>query len=354
MPISELLVCPETLGTLERRDGGWWSPQAQRLYPVQDGLVFMGYPEADAAMIAETMQEEREWQGTAASVDRDREFLTASAPIAVDLINLATRLLAPTGPTRALELGSGSGWVSWLLAEAGYDTWLCDFEANSLAIGQLYRHERMRDRVVTDARYCPFPDASFDLVLMKEFVHHIEDVETLFGEAQRVLRPGGLMVVMEPIRSVTMTLYEIRHPDPHEGHHITWIDRYRRAIRRAGMELRYETAAYDDFIYPPPRTTIIRRARRRAARETRGMAPLTRFAQVQLRLFGGASIVLIGEKTRPSPSLPRPRMRPIDPATLQVSPAERAAFSSFPAVVQRAGERLTRIPGAETVPRPAA
>jgi SAM-dependent methyltransferase len=354
MPTTQLLVCPETLGPLEPHDDGWWSPRAQRLYPVHEGLVFMGYPESDAAMIAETMQEEREWQGTAASVDRDREFLTASAPLAVDLINLATRLLAPSGSAKALELGSGSGWVSWLLAEAGYDTWLCDFEANSLAIGQIYDHPRMHDRVVTDARYCPFPDATFDLVLMKEFVHHVEDFETLFREAQRVLRPGGLMVVMEPIRSVSTTLYELRHPDPHEGHHITWIDRYRRAIKRAGMNLRYETAAYDDFIYPPPRTTIIRRARRRAERETRGMARLSPFAQLQLRLFGGASIVLIGEKTHSTPALPRPRMRLIEPTTHQVTPGERAAFSDFPDVLQRAAERLTPIAGAVTAPQSSA
>ena len=346
MESSQLLVCPETLGTLERQDGGWWSARSHQLYPVRDGLVFMGYPQSDEAMIAETMQEEREWQGTAVSVDRDREFLTASAPLAVDLINLATRLLAHSAPARALELGSGSGWVSWLLAEAGYDTWLCDFEANSLAIGQVYQHERMRDRVVTDARYCPFPDASFDLVLMKEFVHHVEDFQTLFREAQRVLRPGGLVVVMEPIRSVRTTVYELRHPDPHKGHHITWIDRYRHAIERAGMELRYETATYDDFTYPPPRTEILRRARQRAARETKGMASLTRFAQLQLRLFGGASIVLVAEKTRSLPALPRPRMRVIDPTTLQVSPEERAAFSDFPAIVQRAGQRLIPVAAA--------
>jgi SAM-dependent methyltransferase len=344
METTELLVCPETLGPLEQREEGLWSPRAQRLYPVRDGLVFMAYAASDAEMIAETMEEERDWQGTAASVERDREFLTASAPIAVELINLATRLLAPTGPAKALELGSGSGWVSWLLAEAGYETWLCDFEANSLAIGRLYEHERMRDRVVTDARYCPFPDASFDLVLMKEFVHHVQDVETLFAEAQRVLRPGGLMVVMEPVRSVKSTVYELRHPDPHKGHHITWIDSYKRDIRRAGMELRYETADYDDFYYPPPRTTFIRRARQRAARETRGMAPLTPFAQVQLRIFGGASIVLVAEKTGSLPARLRPAMQVIDPATLQVSPEEVAAFSDFPEIIERVADGLVRIP----------
>ena len=345
---DSILVCPETLQPLEHREGGWWSPAARRLYPERDGLTFMAYPEEDAAMIAETMEEEREWQGTSAYVDRDREFLEGSVPAAVDFINLITRLLertgpirARTGPIRALELGSGSGWVSWLLAEAGYDTWLCDFEANSLAIGQLFRHEQLHDRVVTDARYCPFPDDTFDVVVMKEFVHHVEKFDRLFREANRVLRPGGILALMDPTRSLSSTVYEIKNPDPHKGHHITWPDRYRWGMKRAGFNVMYETAVYSSSHIP--RTPVIRRARQRAARETAGMKPLTRFAQVQLRLLGGASFVLVGRKARSLPAQPRPAMRVIDPATLRVSDEERAAFRDFPGVLERGARRLDRI-----------
>lgn len=342
--MANLLVCPETLGPLERRADGWWSPEAHRIYPVKHGLIFMGFPERDAAMIHETMAEEHEWQGTATYVERDRSFLEKSAPRAVELINLITRVLAPASGVRALELGSGSGWVSWLLAEAGYDTWMCDFEANSLAIGQLYKHERLHDRVVTDARYCPFPDMTFDVVVMKEFVHHVKNITGLFREAQRVLRPGALLVVMEPTRSLRSHLYELRHPDPHTGHHITWPDRYRRAITRNGMRLVRETALYDDR---QPRTALLRRARDRAARETAGMGPMTPFAALQLRLFGGASMVLIAEKGLSLPKLPRPTMRTIDPQTLQVTEDDRTAFSDFPAILERAAQRLTRLPVTE-------
>lgn len=341
MPTADLLVCPETLGPLERRDDGWWSPQANRLYPVKDGLVFMGFPERDAGMITETMEEERQWQGVAANVDRDREFLATSAPLAVDFINLITRLLAPDAAARALELGSGSGWVSWLLAEGGYDTWMCDFEANSLYIGRLYEHERLQDRIVTDARYCPFPDGAFDVVVMKEFVHHVEDFDALFQEAQRVLRPGGLLAVMEPIRSVQSTVYELRHPDPHKGHHITWGDRYRRAIKRAGMDIRHETVAYG--YRQPPRTTIVRWAQERAARATAGMAPVSWFARLETRLFGRGALVLIGQKTRSLPLKPRPAMRVVDPGTLQIDEQEQLAFRDFPAILQRSAQRLTRL-----------
>jgi SAM-dependent methyltransferase len=345
MTQHDMLVCPETFGRLERRDGGWWSPQAGRLYPERDGLVFMGFPAADAAMIAETMEEEREWQGTTANIDRDRDFLRRSAPIAVEFINLISRLLQHDGRPQALDLGSGSGWVSWLLAEAGYVTWLCDFEPNSLAIGQVFQHDRLRDRIVTDGRYAPFAEGAFDVVVMKEFVHHVRNYDGLFQEAQRVLRPGGLMALMEPVRSIKRTVYELRHPDPHKGHHIVWPDRYRRAIRRAGMTLAYETATYgyDEAV---PRNAMVRRARARAARETAGMRPLTPFAQIQIRLLGGASIVLLGKKTQPARAQPRPSMELIDPGALRVSDAERDAFREFRGIIEDAARGLHRIGGA--------
>ena len=208
-------VCPETLEPLEERPDGLWSEAAQRLYPSRAGLVFMGYPRHDEAMIQATMREEHEWQGTAVHADRDRDFLRRSAPVAVDLVNRASEYVTTAhGRPRAIDLGSGSGWGSWLLAEAGYDVWLCDFEANSLAIGAIYDHPNVQGRFVTDARFVPFGPGSFDLVLMKEFVHHVEDFPALFVEANRVLRPGGVLALMEPTRSLRQHVYELRHPRP--------------------------------------------------------------------------------------------------------------------------------------------
>ena len=40
----------------------------------------------------------------------------------------------------------------------------------------------------------PFGDAAFDVVFAKDVVCHMEDKEALFGEAARVLRPGGRVV----------------------------------------------------------------------------------------------------------------------------------------------------------------
>lgn len=339
-PVS--LVCPETLEPLEPVDGGLRAPRTGRTYPRRDDIQFLGFATRDAAHIQETMDEEHAWQGTPASIDRDIEFLRTSAPKAVDVINAALRLLPPDGECRSLELGAGSGWVSWLLAEAGCEAWMCDFEANSVAIGLQYQHERFGPdrRVVTDARFAPFADASFDLVLLKEFVHHISGFTDLFREANRVLRPGGLLVLMEPVRSVLTTVREMRTPDPHEGHVITWVDRYLRGLRRTGFAVALESAIYPER---ESRFPLIGPMRRRAAAGVAGLAPArSAFTRAHLRLLGDAEAVVLAVKCQETERIERPAMSVIDPATLVITPSERRAFSPLRGILHESATRLVR------------
>jgi ubiquinone/menaquinone biosynthesis C-methylase UbiE len=340
MELSPIVVCPESLGPLTVRDDELWSATARRAYPIRQGIAFFGFPERDHAMIAATMEEEHAWQGTADTVARDLEFLRDSAPAAVDLLNLASGYVNHgSGQPKALELGAGSGWVSWLLASAGYDTWMVDFEANSVAIGLQYEHRNLGAgrRFVCDARYAPFADESFDLVLLKEFVHHVADYDLLFAEASRVLRTGGIVALMEPTRSVLQTLLELRTPDPHAGHVITWLDNYRRSLRRNGFVLEHQTAVYQPR---ENRVALLGRLKHRAQRSVQGLARPDAFTQAHLRLIGDASSVLIARKSSPAPRVQRPRMRVIDPSTLVITDQEREAFRSMIGVLGDAAQRL--------------
>jgi SAM-dependent methyltransferase len=198
--VVETLRCQQTLGPLEQRDDGLWSPAAELLYPVRDGIVFMGFDERETQWMQETMEEERLWQGTPASVQQDLEYLRGSAPGLVDVINLIDKLGAVPERRRLIDVGSGSGWGSRLFAEAGYDPWMVDFEPNSLWLGGLYAHPSLGPgkRIVADASLMPFADGTFDIALVKEFAHHVDDKDRLFAEVNRVLRPGGLLVLIEP------------------------------------------------------------------------------------------------------------------------------------------------------------
>lgn len=48
----------------------------------------------------------------------------------------------------------------------------------------------------------PFDDATFDLVVCFSVLHHIPNVSTVIGEIQRVLKPGGHVLLREPTHSM--------------------------------------------------------------------------------------------------------------------------------------------------------
>ncbi|OGA14256.1 MAG: hypothetical protein A3D95_10085 [Betaproteobacteria bacterium RIFCSPHIGHO2_12_FULL_69_13] len=55
------------------------------------------------------------------------------------------------------------------------------------------------DARVMDAQRLEFADASFDVVLGRAILHHL-DYQAAIGQIHRVLRPGGTAVFMEPLR----------------------------------------------------------------------------------------------------------------------------------------------------------
>jgi SAM-dependent methyltransferase len=59
--------------------------------------------------------------------------------------------------------------------------------------------------VVADCRQLPFPNESRDIIIVQGGLHHLPelpcDLERVVGEVQRVLRPGGRFMVVEPWRT---------------------------------------------------------------------------------------------------------------------------------------------------------
>jgi SAM-dependent methyltransferase len=77
----------------------------------------------------------------------------------------------------------------------------------------------------------PAPDKSFDAVLSTQVLEHVDDPSLYLAEAQRVLRPGGRMLLS------THGIF-VYHPDPDDYWRWTRAG-LQRVVREAGFEVRH-------------------------------------------------------------------------------------------------------------------
>jgi glycosyltransferase involved in cell wall biosynthesis len=103
-------------------------------------------------------------------------------------------MLAGRPPSRILDLGCSSGLLTERLQDAGHEVTGVDvFETPGV-------RQRMRRFVVADLDAGIPPDAGsgYDIVLAADVLEHLRQPERLLRDAQRVLRPGGSLVVCVP------------------------------------------------------------------------------------------------------------------------------------------------------------
>ena len=93
-------------------------------------------------------------------------------------------------PTRALDVGTGTGRYLALLRSAGARSVV----GIDMSLAMLGRSPRDLPRVCGDACGLPFRDASFDLVCSSLMAGDVSDLAAWVREATRVLVPGGHLI----------------------------------------------------------------------------------------------------------------------------------------------------------------
>jgi len=119
--------------------------------------------------------------------------------------------------TRILDCGCGAGEYVVALRRVGSEAYGVEYQAEKVA--EAYRCGISPSWVRQgNLEQLEFPDDSFDLALLNEVLEHVPDETQALTEIRRILRPGGVVLILSPNR-----LY------PFETHGVT--------LRRSGRQI---------------------------------------------------------------------------------------------------------------------
>ena len=108
---------------------------------------------------------------------------------------------------KVLEIGSGAGFIK--------EQYPAIITSDIMPLDQC-------DKVVA-AEELPFADRELSAIVMVDVFHHIPEVEKFLSEAQRVLKPGGKIKMLEPANTwFGRLIYSGWHHEPFDSETSSW------------------------------------------------------------------------------------------------------------------------------------
>jgi ubiquinone/menaquinone biosynthesis C-methylase UbiE len=161
----------------------------------------------------------------------------------------------PLRDAHVLELGCGKAEKTRAVAQGGEIASITAMEVDEI---QHARNLQIGD--LSNVRFClggaeaiPAPDASFDIVLMFKSLHHVpvDKMDQALAEIRRVLKPGGLAYLSEPVYSGEFNKILCLFHDEKAVREAAF-DAIQRVVRSGSLELVCQTffntpGHFDDF-----------------------------------------------------------------------------------------------------------
>lgn len=157
----------------------------------------MGYTDINAETIDRWVENGWEW-GVPISQEQFRAAVNGDWQMLLTPVKPVPReWFPPLRGTKVLGLASGGGQQMPIFAAQGAECTVLDYSERQLesermvAAREGYAIEIVRADMT---KPLPFPDASFDLIFHPVSNCYIEDVQHVWDECFRILRPGGLLM----------------------------------------------------------------------------------------------------------------------------------------------------------------
>jgi ubiquinone/menaquinone biosynthesis C-methylase UbiE len=168
---------------------------------------------------------------------RSEEFQAAASLVAV---------MSVQPPAHVLDLGAGRGIASLAWAIRGYQVTAIEPDPSTLigsgAIKHLINQTKVPITVIEAfGEHLPCNSSTFDLVYVRQTLHHAADLDKLCAEAARVLKPRGvLLATREHVVSNAQQLAAFLQNHPvHQlagGEMAYPVARYKQALAKAGFK----------------------------------------------------------------------------------------------------------------------
>jgi SAM-dependent methyltransferase len=116
--------------------------------------------------------------------------------------NAQARILRPitavSTPSRLLDIGSGAGVGAALIAKtASIDHVVC-IDLSVPALVEVRKRGFSPLVASAEGHKLPFPDKTFDIVMIDEVIEHLVDTDSIMDEIHRVLKDQGQLLISTP------------------------------------------------------------------------------------------------------------------------------------------------------------
>jgi SAM-dependent methyltransferase len=176
------------------------------------------------------------------------------------------------GARDVLDIPAGNGIATYAFARAGFNVVAVEPDPSDSvgcgAIASSLSAERLEAGIVgAFGENLPFEADSFDVVYVRQGLHHARDLKAMLGEYARVLRPGGLLLgcrehVVDNYESSLREFLaaQVDH-QLYGGENAFTLSDYRAAFAAAGLNIVEELGPYESPINLHPNTPEILNAK---------------------------------------------------------------------------------------------